>query len=210
MSPTLKLRRRLFRLLSQLNLDSRSLLGHPGGPFFRAGTVLLATAFVGTDPTRLAETTGYEPDFCGRILKRARTNKVLHGNRLRAKWMEADSGDLAFMLDCMVTVGSLTRSPSTEIQKAASKQRHARIAAGQCSSCGRARDLAGKVCSKCREAQKRSAEKSKTRDLSIPAGVTSAKVEPYYGLSEWSKRPVTQEAGAAEEVAAASGGRDGR
>lgn len=87
-----------------------------------AALVLAAVAFFGTDLDVLCELTGHSRDYCRKVLRRLRKQRVVSGQKLRTAWHDDKAGGLATILDAGVAAGMFSRSPDPK-RSAAQKAR---------------------------------------------------------------------------------------
>jgi hypothetical protein len=127
-----------------------------------AALVLAGVAFFGTDLGVLSELTGSSPDYCRKILRRLRKQRVLRGTTLHARWHDHDEGYVATMLDAGVAAGIFVRGVN---QKRSAAQ-------------------------KARAPETRARGPRRPRTKIAPGAVFTPKIQkadPLYGLPEWEK-----------------------
>jgi hypothetical protein len=127
-----------------------------------AALVLGAVAFFGTDLGVLSELTGSSRDYCRKVLRRLRKQRVLSGTTLRTRWQDDKVGHLAEFLDAGVAAGIFSRCVN---QKRSAAQ-------------------------KARAPETRARGPRRARTQIAPGAVFTPqmqKSDPLYGLPEWEK-----------------------
>lgn len=161
MNKKLKLRRRIFRIVSDVSVAR----WRPIEIEFRTGMVLVAAAFIGTNEKAIADLLGFSESLVARVAARCRRDRIWVGDKVRGAWMSKD-GDFAFMLDAMVAAGSISREPEEGVTERGKAKRYGWRDAGLCTQCGRARSSERLVCDLCRAAHKaRSARRKEPKPL---------------------------------------------
>lgn len=129
-----------------------------------AALVLAGVAFFGTDLDVLSEITGSSREYCEKVLRRLRKQRILSGTTFRVRWEHDKEGYVATMLDAGVAAGIFVRGID--------KKRSA--------------------AQKARAPEKRHRGPKRPRTKIEPGAVFTPKMQnanPLYGLPEWDKKP---------------------
>lgn len=75
----------------------------------QTGVILLASAIVGPNITKIMKFTGYSRAEVSKRAKNCRKNKIWVKDKVSCDWLD-ENGGIAFICDCMVADGILQRS----------------------------------------------------------------------------------------------------
>jgi hypothetical protein len=99
------------KALAAIERSLNEVCGHEESPARDAGRILLASAIVGGDASKVAEALGWELARVQPIAKRLRKNGIWVGGKVAGEqWFDEEDGDIAFALDVNVALGLIART----------------------------------------------------------------------------------------------------
>lgn len=97
-------RRDAVKLMEELGFE-------PGTREYTAGMVLFGSGLLGVHTYRIAKWGGIPEEAILEIEPRLRENGIWKDSHVYAEWTDEENGTLAFILDVLVAVGDVRRSP---------------------------------------------------------------------------------------------------